>query len=203
MDGLIFDTERLTYKIMRELANQHGFHFQLDHYKQIIGISEETSNNQLIDIYGSRIQSVFKEFPEVYNKSLNKENLHIKPGVMELLDTIEKKGIKKCIASSSSREVIEHYLKMKDLFNRFDFYVSGTEVVNGKPNPDVFIEACHRGNVELGEALVLEDSYNGFKAAVRAGIKCIIVPDLIEPNGEMRELAYRVCKDLGEVVELV
>lgn len=126
----------------------------------------------------------------------------MKPGVEELLDVLDQKEIKKCIASSSARETIEKNVKVTGLENRFDFYVSGLEVKNGKPAPDIFLEAARRGNVRPDEAIVFEDSRHGLEAAVAADIPCIIVPDLIEPDEEMRRKAFKIISDLSQAAEL-
>lgn len=203
MDGLIFDTERPYYEAMRRSAQKIGIQYALDDYKKIIGTTNENSHKVTLEIYGEEFQPVFDKFHEVYDKILEEEGVVTKQGAIELINFLDKKGIKKCIASSSSRELIHRYLSMSELEGRFDFYISGTELQRGKPNPDIFLKACEMAEVSPKNAIVLEDSYNGFKAAVGAGIPCIIIPDLIEPNDEMKEFAYHIYSNLCEVIELI
>lgn len=205
MDGLLFDTERPSFLALKKSAEKAGFDFSLDTYKKLMGTDDRTSDLILYDIYGETFfeSKVLKDYHKEFENILNYEGLIIKKGALELLNILEEKGIKKCIASSSSREVIEKYLSYSGLTNRFDFHLSGSEVKNGKPSPDIFIEACKRADVAPEFALVLEDSFHGFKAAIRAGIRCIIIPDLIEPNEEMKKFSYRICLDLGEVANII
>lgn len=203
MDGLLFDTERTSFIAMERLAKRFGYHYLLSDFKKIIGMSEVNARNLTLNIYGNEFIKVFDSFEGEFSRVLDEEGLIIKPGALKLLNTLDKKGIKKCIASSSRREVIEKYIASADLQGQFIFYLSGAELKNGKPHPEIFLEACRKTNVEPETSLVLEDSYNGFLAAINANIRCIIIPDLIEPNDEMKKKAYRICSDLGEVADLI
>ncbi|WP_062350597.1 HAD family hydrolase [Bacillus kwashiorkori] len=203
MDGLLFDTERSYYETMRRLARKVDVDYTLADYIQTIGITTEDTVKMLTDAYGEGFAKVLDGFLDEYYQILDEEGLRIKPGAIELLDVLDQKGMKKCIASSNDREAILKFLQMSDLEGRFDFCISGTDVERGKPFPDIFLQACRLAGVKPEEAIVLEDSLNGLRAAVAAEIPCIVVPDLIEPNEEMKQMAYRICNDLGEVAELL
>lgn len=205
MDGLLYDTELPSFKALKRTAEKAGFNFTMEIYKKMIGVTKTVSNKILYDIYGDEFfeKQVLENYHEEFHKILEYEGINVKKGALELLDVLDEKGIKKCIASSSSRETIHYYLSMTGLTDRFDFYVSGQEVENGKPSPDIFLEACRRAGENSKAALVLEDSYNGLKAAVSANIPCVIVPDLIEPNEEMKRNAYLIVSDLGEIAKTI
>jgi HAD superfamily hydrolase (TIGR01509 family) len=205
MDGLLFDTERPSYLAMKEILENEGYEFLLDHYRQLIGLTTVNSNQVLQKLYGNEFQfeSLRGAYHKRFSEILDTDGLMIKPGAEQLLNAIERKGLKKCIASSSSRETIERYLKKAGLESRFDLYVSGHEVKRGKPHPDIFLEACKRVNETPESAIVLEDSLNGLKAAYEANIHCILVPDLIEPNDEIKEKAFAIVTDLEEVINII
>lgn len=204
MDGLLFDTERLSYLAMKRAIEKLGFDFPLDNYKRIIGAGDYESDSILKEIYKRNfsLDEILEDYQREFQNILYREGLTVKPGVSELLDKLDNKGIKRCIASSSSGKTIHKYLSLSGLLNRFDFYVSGEEVESGKPNPDIFIEACKRAEEVFENSLVLEDSHNGLRAANSAGIACIIIPDIIEPNEEMRKKAYRIFPSLNDVLEI-
>ncbi|WAA13350.1 HAD family hydrolase [Fervidibacillus halotolerans] len=205
MDGLLFDTERIHFRAFQRTAKKLGFDFTFDTYLKVVGVTDEKGKEILKEIYGenSAILNAFDLYQGEVERIIQEEGIPVKPGVDRLLDTLDEKHIKKCIASSSRPEVIERNIKLTGLFDRFDFYISGTEVKHGKPSPDIFLEALNRANVQPEHALVLEDSYHGLQAAVNAGIRCIIIPDLIEPNDEMKDKAYRIFDHLGQVAELL
>jgi len=103
----------------------------------------------------------------------------------------------------AGRDTIQTNLSLAGLTDRFDFYMSGSEVKRGKPYPDIFLGACQRANEVPDSSLVLEDSLNGLRAAVGANINCIIVPDLIEPNEEIKKHAYEIVSDLSQVIGII
>src|SRR5699024_8366351 len=152
--------------------------------------------------YGSDfdLKPVSKISSMEFDYIVEKEEIRIMPGVHELLDALDQRTIKKCIASSSSLSKIEKFLNMTNLTNRFDFYMSGEEVENGKPHPDIFIEACNRAGINKKDALILEDSMNGLRAAKNASIKCVLIPDLVEQNEEMQRDAYHITDNLANLV---
>lgn len=205
MDGLLFDTERPSYKAMNRSMKAYGFDFSLDIYKRMIGINDQASKNIIKEVWGSNnpIEQIFKRYDREFKNILETEGITVKAGALKLLDWLDEKNFKKCIASSSSRNTIANYLSMAGLTNQFDFYVSGEEVDNGKPAPDVFLEACRRADEIPSSAIVFEDSLHGLRAATKAGIPCIIVPDLIETNEQMRRDAYRIVSNLKEAINVL
>lgn len=205
MDGLLFDTERIYFQSMKREMEKLGYEFPLETYKRLVGIPDLECDEILKGIYGEdfSIHQVLESYHRGFLDIIKAEGLIIKPGVETLLDYLEDKGIQKCIASSSDKKIIEHFLSLTGLTNRFDFYVSGEEVEKGKPHPDIFLEACLRGKAEAGQSLVIEDSLNGLKAAISANIKCIIVPDLIEPTEEMKTTAFQIVTNLEKVIGIL
>ncbi|MDY0407248.1 HAD family phosphatase [Virgibacillus sp. 179-BFC.A HS] len=205
MDGLLFDTETSYYEAMRGAMTTFGFDFPFETYKSMIGIGDNETNQLLQKICGPdfSMAPLWEENYRQFQKLLDEKGLVIKPGAIELLHALDEAGIAKCIASSNNKAAIENYLEVSGLGDRFDFYVSGDDVKRAKPDPDIFQIACRKANATADRALVLEDSLNGLRAANAAGIKCIIVPDMLEPNEEMKENAYAIVDNLEEVIPMV
>ena len=99
------------------------------------------------------------------------------PGLFELLGEIERRGLKKAIASSGIRRYVEAVLGVNHLLNRFSVIITGDDVEHGKPAPDVFLTAARALNVEPPHCLVLEDAPAVVQAAKAAGMPCIAVPN--------------------------
>jgi HAD superfamily hydrolase (TIGR01509 family) len=205
MDGLLFDTEWPSYRALKQIVESKGYPFSLENYKQLIGLQGSKSQAVLKSMYGSdfEVERVIEEYHLRFKGILETEGISVKAGAETLLQALDDRGIKKCIASSSTRKTIDYYLKMTKLESYFDFYISGNEVKKGKPHPDIFLEACMRANETPEFSIVLEDSLNGLKAAHAAKVRCILVPDLIDPTDEMKEKAYTVVQDLEQVIPLV
>ncbi|GIP62616.1 hydrolase [Virgibacillus pantothenticus] len=204
MDGLLFDTERIAFQALKKAMKNADYELTLDIYRKIIGAGKQEDEAILKDVYGEEFSFslVLDGYLHESEKILKTDGLRIMEGVTELLDILDERKIKKCVASSSSLETIQRYLTMTNLKDRFDFYMSGDEVERGKPHPDIFLEACQRADESPEVAIVLEDSPNGLRAAYRAGIKCIVVPDLVVPDEEMENRAYRIVTSLVDVCHL-
>jgi HAD superfamily hydrolase (TIGR01509 family) len=205
MDGLLFDTEWPSFLALKEAVERRGFTFTIENYKQLIGLAHGNSMEVMQQMYDGKLpyEEIIIDYRKRFKETLANDGVGIKRGAIKLLDALDQRGVKKCIASSSTRETIASYLKLAGLEDRFDFYISGNEVKNGKPHPDIFLEACKIAGEPVESAFVLEDSLNGLKAACAAEIRCILVPDLIDPTEEMKEKAYKILDDLEKVIELL
>ena len=205
MDGLLFDTEWPSFQALKEVVERRGFTFTIENYKQLIGLAHGKSMEVMQQMYDGKLpyEEIMIDYRKRFKEILANDGVGIKRGAIKLLDALDQRGMKKCIASSSARETIASYLKLAGLEDRFDFYISGNEVKKGKPHPDIFLEACNIAGEPVESALVLEDSLNGLKAACAAEIRCILVPDLIDPTEEMKEKAYKIIEDLEKVIEVL
>jgi beta-phosphoglucomutase-like phosphatase (HAD superfamily) len=127
--------------------------------------------------------------------------LELKKGAAELLDALEGSGVPKGVATSSSRAKAMHMLTKVHLADRFEVIVTRTEVPKGKPHPDLYLRAAHELGFAVDRCISMEDSYNGVRAAHAAGMRVIMVPDLLCPTGEIEELSEAVAKDLCAVLD--
>lgn len=130
---------------------------------------------------------------------IERYGMPVKSGAVPLLKEMRRRGIKTMLVSSSNIWMIEKNLKAADMEGFFDLIVSGEEVKHGKPAPDIFLLAAERGCLAPEECLVLEDSNNGSKAGVAAGMRTVMVPDIKPPLPEVEAEVYRVCGSLEEV----
>ncbi len=98
------------------------------------------------------------------------------PGLLELLDALERAGIPKAIGTSSARELVDACLKPFDMHRRFQFILTAEDITRGKPHPEIYLTAARRFGVPPAEMAVLEDSQNGCLAAAAAGAFTVAVP---------------------------
>ncbi len=105
------------------------------------------------------------------------------PGMNELLDRLDELHLPRCICTSSHIEFAENALTFAKVRDRIDFILTPKDVAQGKPHPDIYIEAARRMNVELTNMLVLEDSSVGTRAGVASGAYVISVPSRHTRNG--------------------
>jgi DNA helicase-2/ATP-dependent DNA helicase PcrA len=92
---------------------------------------------------------------------------------------------------------------MAGLNDDFDEVISAHEVPRGKPHPDPYAYACEKLGFAPEDCIAVEDSPNGVLSAVRAGCKTIMVPDLTEPDDDLRAQLYAVCPSLDAILKII
>ena len=201
MDGLMFDTENLTYKLQRDILAEAGLEFSLDDYKKTIGKRLADLPVLFYDLFGESYDfDRFRlECRNAYIKYTEEYGIPVKDGLFELLDKLKEKDIKIALATSTTRRSAERTLKIAGVFDYFDELVCAEDVKNGKPDPEPFLKAAEKLSLEPSECMALEDSVNGIKSAYLAGMKTVMVPDLIEPDDEIKAMCDLVLGSLNEL----
>jgi HAD superfamily hydrolase (TIGR01509 family) len=177
MDGVLVDSEPLHLLAFQELMRQFGVEFTAEDNHEFLGRTDLSLAQHTAAKHG------LKETPEniVQRKEdilarLIKEQAKARPGVMELLETAKQVSLPMAVASSATMQTIELVVDTLNIRKYFHNLTSGEEVEHGKPAPDVFLLAAKRLNTAPENCLVVEDTYNGLKAARAAGMKCLVVP---------------------------
>ena len=124
------------------------------------------------------------------------EGIPVKAGVRELLSFLKINGYRLGLASSTRYAVVKEELEGAGLFDFFEIVVGGDMVRRSKPAPDIYQKACEELAVE---PYAVEDSKNGVRSAVEAGLRVFLIPDLIAPDDEMKKMAYQIYPDLIEL----
>ena len=204
MDGLLFDTEALYQEALAFTAAGHGYTIAPDFFGKTVGLPWAQCRTLLLSYFGEALS--VDEFEAAWIRHfwvIAETRLALKPGALELLDTLDQLGLPRAIATSSSRKTVERHLITHDLTGRFDEIVGHDDYETGKPAPDPFLKAAERLGVEPQLCLALEDSPNGVRSASAAGMMTVMVPDLIEPTEEIRALCSLVVPDLHEIRRLI
>lgn len=175
MDGVIVDSEPIHFESDKMIMRYYGKEITDEELFKYIGMPSIDMWEEVKVKYGltAQIEEISKR--QSYYKKLLVENRELEPfdGIIQLLDKLKSKKIRIGLASSSSREFIELMLSKLGLKGYFEAIMSGEDVENGKPAPDIFLKASEQLNVESSSCLVIEDSMHGVKAAKSAGMKCI------------------------------
>ena len=201
MDGLLIDTEPISYQVIGNLLKSFGEDFSMAEYTaHYSGKTEVQNTAAIIARYGlSLSQAEVMAKTDALERELLSGGAPLKPGAKALLAHLRARGIKTAIATSSTRERAIKLLDQHNLRPSFDAFVFGDEIRHGKPAPDVFLLAAEKLAAPPPECLVLEDSEAGIRAAHAAGIPVICVPDLKMPGEESRKLLLAQCESLNEV----
>ncbi len=205
MDGLLLDSERRSQEILHIAAARIGKSLSPETMLGMVGRNVKDGPKYLEQHLGSEqlVWDLLEHFVELYEREIAEGRIPIKKGVAELLATLDELKIPRAIATSTITPVACRKLERKGLLARFDAVIGGDQVEHGKPAPDIYLKACSTLGHEPSVSWACEDSPAGFTAASTAGLRTILVPDLIQPTDTMREKAWRVATDLLEVEVLV
>ncbi len=206
MDGVIFDSERAILECWLVLADKYGLKNLEEVFKKCIGTNDAQTAEIVESAYAPEFgegiyDKLRKESSEIFHKKYDGVGLPIKPGVKELLDYLKDNNVPIGLASSTKKATVERELTEAGLIDYFDKIIGGDAVKISKPNPEIYFLACEAMGTEPEKAIAIEDSYNGVRAAKAAGMQCIMVPDIIPADDEMRSLADAICGDMLEVKE--
>ena len=205
MDGLMFDTERIYYKAWQESAAAHGYHISWETYVQIVARNSRYIEKVLKEILGEALpyDAICEEKRALADQIIAKEGITKKEGLVELLDYLDQRGIKKAVATSSMREKALRYLELGEIKERFDWIICGSDVEESKPNPEIFLKVAAHFGVSPEACMVLEDSRLGIQAAKAAGMTGIFIPDLVQADEEILAHASQEVASLREVITLL
>lgn len=203
MDGLILDSERTVLSIWEQIGAKYGFSGIRDYGISVIGKNKKATVDEFERVYGEPGDRYERELREIYNVLAAKGKVPLKPNTLELLKAMKNAGMKTAIASSSTREEVTTQMEILGALPYFDTCVCGDQVTKSKPDPEIFLLACDALGIKPYEAIGLEDSFNGVRACKASGLYTIMVPDIISPDDEMKDLADIILPSLKDVQDFL
>lgn len=203
MDGLMFDTEFLVkegWDIMGEKLGYGKLGYMIN---RTLGVNAKKSKEVFFEEFGHKVNfdELTEHTREYAYKYYDENGVPVKKGLYELLKYLKDKNYKLAVASSSRRESVIHHIEDAKVSEYFDAIVCGDMIENSKPNPEIYLRAARELNVEPKNCIALEDAPNGIKAASKAGMKVIMIPDMIEATDEIKEMVTVELEHLGEVID--
>ena len=199
MDGLLFDSEILSRDAFLAASAEIGHASTHDDFLVMVGRPWTINRVYLQDFFGEA-QDI-EAFGSVWRRHYValKAGLALKAGVVEFLDHLDALKIPRAICTSSPHEDVAFNLALHGLASRFDAVIASGDYAKGKPAPDPFLRAAEVLGVDPAACLALEDSHNGVRAAAAAGMRTVMIPDLLPATDEIRALCRMVAADLHEV----
>ncbi|MEG1074220.1 MAG: HAD family phosphatase [Ruthenibacterium sp.] len=204
MDGLMFDTERLSGALWIKYAPSFGLQLTLKDMELMRGRNAADGRAAFLEHFGAdapfdalRI-AMRAEFEEQL-----KDEMPILPGLPELLAFLKARNIPMAVVSSTRKELVQQHLEVAGIAHYFDALICGDMVEHSKPNPDIYWLAAKTLHVAPEACLVLEDSYNGVRAGHAAGCYTVMVPNMDPPTPKMEELASAIVPSLFDIPALL
>ena len=203
MDGLMIDSERVTFECYQEILKGMKLTMDEEFYKTLLGKPLKGIYQRFYDVYGNDfpIEDAIKDVHALMAQRFETEGVPVKTGLKSLLEYLKANNYKTIVATSSNRDRVDTILAQAQITDYFDDSICGDEVTKGKPNPEVFLKSCQKLGVSVDEAIVLEDSEAGIQASYDAGIKVICIPDMKYPEKQYEEKTFKIFKDLNDVTD--
>lgn len=205
MDGVLTDTEEVSARAWRQSGALQQIEDMETTILDCIGRNENDMRAYFAQKYGADFEyMVFKQNKHrIFEEILEKEGIPVKKGVRELLEFLEKEGYGIGLASSTREINIRTRMEKLGLLHYFRTITAGDMVEHSKPDPEIYLLACRNMGVRPEDAFAIEDSPNGIRSAYRAGMKVLMVPDLIQPDEEIRGMLYGCFDSLLDVKDFL
>lgn len=198
MDGVIFDSERAYIESFRVICEDEGIPFIEQACIDCIGANWNRSKVIFEEAYGEDFD--FPHYYDLVRRRLGTLRFDLKPGVQEIFAYLKERNIPTALASSTSEKSVKRMLSEESMLDRFDEIICGDMVSHSKPHPEIFLTAADKLHADPEDCYVIEDSFNGIRCAHNAGMHPIMVPDILQPDDEIRRMAEVVLPTLNDVI---
>lgn len=201
MDGVMFDTEKLSEEAWIAAGEKAGFNITDEHISKIRGLNADKSKELFDNIFGSKFDfySVRQTCVDYVNAYIDKNGVPIKEGLIELLEYLSHNDIKIVLATATENKTAVYLLSAAGVLQYFDKLICGDMVTKGKPDPEIYLKAVESIDSCAENCIAIEDSPNGINSAYNAGCKVIMVPDIDQPTDELEKMLYYKADTLIDV----
>jgi HAD superfamily hydrolase (TIGR01509 family) len=200
-DGLIMDTETTEVQAWQEVYAEYEQEFPVETWvRDVVGssITNMQPARHLRALTGQELDEAALDQRTLRVRLAKQAVAPAMPGVEARLEEARQMGLRLALASSSKHAWVDGYLRQLGLFGYFEVIKCREDVERIKPEPDLFLKALEGLGLEAGEALAFEDSPNGIRAAKRAGLRVVAVPNPTTVHGDISEADLR----LGSLEEM-
>lgn len=176
MDGVIIDSEPMHNKAYHDMFNEVGIEVSTELYESFTGQSTINICKRLVDHFNlDQSPETLVALKRKYYKHFfySNSDLGLIDGVLDLIKEYHSNGLTLVLASSAAMTSINQIFDRFDLNQYFVAKLSGGDLKQSKPHPEIFIKAAEATGFSKKECIVIEDSTNGIKAANGAGVFCV------------------------------
>lgn len=202
MDGLLLSTEPIYFECYKKAAAEDGLTFSFELFETCVGMSSQDAGDLIKHHFGPDFD-VEKLYRRTYAHfedyvSSGKE-IEFRPGAKKAVEYFYKRGLKVALASSNIRRWVDYLLTKKGIKKYFSSITTSDDVTNPKPDPEVYLKTAQKLGVDVTECLAFEDSVAGATAAISAGMRTCVVPQIKHPNSFVRQHAFKVYTSLEDI----
>ncbi len=200
MDGTLLDTQRICIPAWEWAGRNQGIEGVGKDIQFVCGMNSIGWSAYLKEHYPEMDLERFMR--EMRQYIIDNMTVRFREGGQELLEYLRGRGVKIGLASGSSRATVNHHLEAVGAMDYFYVTVAGDEVERGKPEPDVFLITAEKMGAEPQDCYVFEDSVNGIRAAISAGMKCIGFPDIVDFSEEISSMLETKVLNLADAIDI-
>ena len=203
MDGLMIDSERIINRAVVRAGREMGLEGIEEVSLRTIGTSSLRTREIYNSVYGKFDFDRLMDLKHRYiDEIIGDSGFPPKEGIREMLEYVTEKGYITAVGSSTREWAVREFLGKIDVLKYFDILVCGDMGLRSKPFPDIFLACAEKMGVCPDRCFVLEDSPNGIRAAHAAGMKPVMIPDMIAPDKDIIPMLYALKSSLTEAMEL-
>jgi HAD superfamily hydrolase (TIGR01509 family) len=201
MDGLMFDTEKISFIAWEEAARSFNYLIDRDIFEKTVGANLHKTKDIYMAHFGESFpfDLIVNERIKISDEIIKSKGVPIKKGLLELINYLNAKNIKMAVATSTSRKRALDLLNRAQIYDAFDYVLCGDEIKNSKPDPEIFLKVADKLQISPEKCVVLEDSEAGIVAAYDAGMIPIMIPDMKDPSEKVSHMLFKRMNHLLEV----
>ena len=204
LDGTLTDTEKFYQKAWPQALEHFGWEVKPGQALELRSLGRPFAIGKFREWYGDGFdyEQVRNYRKELIKQILDEQGIPLKPGCREILEFLRSRGITTAIATANDLKRTTGYLEKIGIADLFDKVICADMVKQGKPAPDIYAHACRELGLDPSETYAVEDSPNGVRSAYGAGCNVIMIPDLTEPDEELKKMLFRRLDNLMCIAEL-
>lgn len=204
MDGCLIDSEIVYVHAWFELFQEMNIPIPLNEIMNWRGKNNRLINERINEFVGNMEETLNlrKIRDDRFYVKLYRNEVVLKPYALDILNYLDSKNIPYALVTSTIKEKASKVLTHFNLFHRFKFIYFGDDVVDSKPNPEIYLKAVNHSGFNKSEILVFEDSRNGIEACNNAGLDVVYIPDRdrIDTNNL---ILFNEVKDFNEAIKMI
>lgn len=205
MDGTLFDTEMISRLAWIAAGEKYHLPISEEFMLKLIGLTP--SNAQIIyDAYmpkGWPQEEAFQFHEDYIQDYRMKYGVPPKGDLHYILNTLKEKGYQIGLATSARHDNMMFNIESASIHKYFEVALSAEMMERGKPDPDIYFKTMQGMNVDAQDCIIIEDSFNGVRAAHASGATVVMIPDLLQPDEEIKSLCHYQFDKLEDILTIL
>lgn len=202
-DGTLHDTEKVYMQAWKAAAAEFG----VPDIENTVRDCTGTTIPWIAEYWAKKYPDIpFEDYlprRQYYYFGILEQGVPVKEGAHEVLSYLKAHGYKVGMATSTPWDTVKDHLERTDMMEYFDTIVTGDMIEHGKPSPDIYLLAAERLGVDPAECIGVEDSMSGVRSIHAAGMRAVMIPDMIQPTPEVETLVWKKLTEISELIPLL